>query len=289
MSPAPHLVPLQLFSPRTWEARCTARTCFFAFPSSGKQVGTALVVLLAAFLFALGCAVERITEVSSAPGSAATTDTWRDLRLGMVQRQLQTRDIDDSRVLAAMATVPRHRFVPASERPWAYDDRPLPIGYRQTISQPYIVAHMTQALEISPAATVLEIGTGSGYQAAVLAELAYEVYTIEIVPELAARAEATLRELGYENVHVRHGDGYQGWPEHAPFDGIIVTAAPDHVPQPLVDQLAINAKMVIPVGQLRQEMTIITKTEDSMWLSNYIEQKTIPVLFVPMTGEAITR
>ena len=284
MSPAPHLVPFQLFSPRTREARCAARTCFTAFPSSGKAVGTALAVLLAAFLFTLGCAVERITEVNSAPGSAATTDTWRDLRLGMVQRQLQARDIEDSRVLAAMATVPRHRFVPASERPWAYADRPLPIGYRQTISQPYIVAHMTQALEISPAATVLEIGTGSGYQAAVLAELAYEVYTIEIVPELAARAKVTLRELGYENVHVRHGDGHQGWPEHAPFDGIIVTAAPDHVPLALVDQLAINAKVVIPVGRLRQEMTVITKTEGGM-----IERKTIPVLFVPMMGEAVTR
>ena len=243
-----------------------------------------LAIMLAGLLFTPGCVAERVTEVSSAPGSVATTDTWRDLRLRMVERQLRARNIADSRVLTAMATVPRHRFVPASQQSWAYDDRPLPIGYRQTISQPYIVAHMTQALEISPAATVLEIGTGSGYQAAVLAELAYEVYTIEIVPELAARAEATLHELGYENVHVRLGDGYRGWPEHGPFDGILVTAAPDHVPQPLIDQLAINATMVIPVGRHQQEMTIIRKTEDGV-----VERKTIPVLFVPMTGEASTR
>ena len=232
----------------------------------------------------LGCAAEHVTEVSSAPGLAAAADTWADLRLRMVERQLRGRDIQDPRVLAAMARVPRHQFVPASQQVWAYDDRPLPIGYRQTISQPYIVAYMTQALELPPEATVLEIGTGSGYQAAVLAELGYEVYTIEIVPELAARAEATLEALGYQNVHVRHGDGYQGWPEHAPFDGVIVTAAPDHVPSPLVDQLAINARLVIPVGDRRQEMTILTKTDNGV-----VERTTIPVLFVPMTGEALTR
>lgn len=246
-----------------------------------------LAVLLTGLVLTLGacgCAAEHVTEVSSAPGLAAAADIWADLRLRMVERQLRGRDIQDPRVLAAMATVPRHQFVSASQQGWAYDDRPLPIGYRQTISQPYIVAYMTQALELPPGATVLEIGTGSGYQAAVLAELAYEVYTIEIVPELAARAEATLEALGYQNVHVRHGDGYQGWPEHAPFDGVIVTAAPDHVPSPLVDQLAINSRLVIPVGERRQEMTILTKTDNGV-----VERTTIPVLFVPMTGEALTR
>ena len=244
---------------------------------------TGLVLTLGA-LGPLGCVAEHVTGVSGAPGLAAAADTWADLRLRMVERQLRGRDIEDPRVLAAMATVPRHQFIPASQQVWAHDDRPLPIGYRQTISQPYIVAYMTQALALPPEATVLEIGTGSGYQAAVLAELAYEVYTIEIVPELAARAEATLEALGYQNVHVRHGDGYQGWPEHAPFDGIIVTAAPDHVPSPLVDQLAVNARLVIPVGGLRQEMTILTKTDNGV-----VERTTIPVLFVPMTGEALTR
>jgi len=202
----------------------------------------------------------------------------------MVEQQLLARDITDPRVVRAMQRVPRDRFVPPDQRPQAYEDRPLPIGYRQTISQPYIVAYMTQALRLTPDAKVLEVGTGSGYQAAVLAELAATVYSIEIVAQLAERARDTLAELGYANVQVRHGDGYAGWPEQAPFDAIMVTAAPDHVPQPLVDQLAVGGRLIIPVGQDRQTLTILTRTEDG------IEQDTtLPVLFVPMTGEAERR
>ena len=148
-----------------------------------------------------------------------------------------------------MASVPREKFVPTELRARAYDDRPLPIGYGQTISQPYIVAFMTEQIQPKTDQRVLEIGTGSGYQAAVLSELVAEVYTIEIVRPLAQRAEAVLRELGYKNVHVKAGDGYKGWPEHAPFDAIIVTAAPDHVPQPLVEQLKEGGRMIIPVGK----------------------------------------
>ena len=202
----------------------------------------------------------------------------------MVEQQLLARDITDPRVVRAMRRVPRDRFVPPDQRQRAYEDRPLPIGYRQTISQPYIVAYMTQALRLTPDAKVLEVGTGSGYQAAVLAELAAAVYSIEIVAQLAERARDTLAELGYANVQVRHGDGYAGWPEQAPFDAIMVTAAPDHIPQPLVDQLAVGGRLIIPVGQDRQTLTILTRTEDG------IEQDTtLPVLFVPMTGEAEQR
>ena len=202
----------------------------------------------------------------------------------MVEQQLLARDITDPRVVRAMRRVPRDRFVPPEHRQRAYEDRPLPIGFRQTISQPYIVAYMTQALQLTPDAKVLEVGTGSGYQAAVLAELAAAVYSIEIVTQLAERARDTLAQLGYANVQVRQGDGYAGWPEQAPFDAIMVTAAPDHVPQPLVDQLAIGGRLIIPVGQNRQTLTILTRTEDG------VEQDTtLPVLFVPMTGEAERR
>ena len=162
----------------------------------------------------------------------------------------------------------------------AYQNRPLPIGHDQTISQPFIVGYMTEAASIAPGEKVLEIGTGSGYQAAVLAELAKEVYTIEIIPELAEGARTVLRELGYKNVQVKTGNGYEGWPEHAPFDAIVVTAAPDEVPQALVNQLAIKGKMVIPVGSTYQEMVIITRDE-----SGVVQRRTIPVRFVPMTGK----
>ena len=202
----------------------------------------------------------------------------------MVDEQLLPRDITDPHLLEAMRRVPRDRFVPPDQREWAYEDRPLPIGYRQTISQPYIVAYMTQALRLAPDAKVLEVGTGSGYQAAVLAELGAAVYTIEIIPELATRARASLTELGYTNVRVRQGDGYAGWPEEAPFDAVIVTAAPDHIPQPLVDQLAVGGRLIVPVGQGRQMLTILTRTEDGLE-----ETTTLPVRFVPMTGEAQRR
>ena len=195
----------------------------------------------------------------------------------MVEQQLQARGIEDRRVLAAMNRVPRHRFVPPAYQHLAYADSPLPIGLDQTISQPYIVAYMTEAAQVAPEDRVLEIGTGSGYQGAVLAELAREVYTIEILPELSTRAQGVLTELGYTNVHFRTGDGYAGWPERAPFDAIVVTAAPDHVPQALVDQLAMNGRMIIPVGGEDQEMRVITRTPTGV-----VQQTTMPVRFVPL-------
>src|SRR5690606_22859921 len=180
---------------------------------------------------------------TQAPAPADEAAARRD----MVERQLAARDIDDRRVLQAMRTVQRHRFVPESLAPQAYLDQPLPIGHDQTISQPYIVALMTQLARPAPGARALEVGTGSGYQAAVLAELGAEVYTVEIVAPLAERAARVLAELGYDRVHVRAGDGYAGWPEHAPFDVIVVTAAPERIPQPLLEQLAPGGRLVIPV------------------------------------------
>jgi len=204
-------------------------------------------------------------------------------RKRMVNQQLAAPDrgITNARVLAVMGKVPRHEFVPASLHSQAYDDRPLPIGFDQTISQPFIVAFMTEQLEPKPTDKVLEIGTGSGYQAAVLSELVREVCTIEIVEPLARRAEADLKRLGYTNVLVRAGDGYKGWPDAAPFDAIIVTCAPDHVPQPLVDQLKEGGRMIIPVGPAgEQELYVLRKKGDK------IERRAVlPVRFVPMTGK----
>jgi protein-L-isoaspartate(D-aspartate) O-methyltransferase len=192
-------------------------------------------------------------------------------------RQLQSYGIGDSRVLAAMERVPRHRFVPEELRDRAYGDHPLPIGHEQTISQPYIVAFMTEAARIGPSDRVLEIGTGSGYQAAILAEVAGEVFSIELIPELADGARRVLTELGYSGIQVRTGDGYAGWPEHAPFDAIIVTAAPDHIPPALVEQLRVGRRMVIPVGRGEQEMLVVTRTATG------IERESVfPVRFVPM-------
>ncbi len=201
-------------------------------------------------------------------------------RLKMVEEQIEARGVKDPRVLEAMRGVPRHAFVPAQYAAYAYHDRPLPIGHDQTISQPYIVAYMSEALKVSPEHRVLEIGTGSGYQAAVLGRLAKEVYTIEIVPELARRASESLNTLGADNVHVREGDGYAGWPEKAPFERIMVTAAPEQIPQPLLDQLAPGGLLVIPVGgrDETQWMTIVEKTSDGV-----VERRTIPVAFVPFT------
>src|SRR5688500_8569051 len=193
---------------------------------------------------------------------------------------LKSQGLKSRTVLDALLKVPRHKFVPASHRQRSYENRPLPIGHEQTISQPFIVGYMTEAADIAPGDRVLEIGTGSGYQAAVLGELAKEVYSIEIVPSLADSARNLLRELGYKNVQVKTGNGYLGWPEHAPFDAIVVTAAPDEVPQALVNQLALKGKMVIPIGSTFQEMVIITRDE-----SGVVERRTIPVRFVPMTGK----
>ena len=198
----------------------------------------------------------------------------------MVDDQLRGRGIRDARVLDAMSRVPRHLFVPESARDEAYEDHPVPIGLGQTISQPYIVAFMTEALRLEPTHRVLEIGTGSGYQAAVLAELAGEVFTIEILEELAARARATLADAGYRSVTVRTGNGYLGWSEHAPYDRIMVTAAPESVPQPLVEQLKVDGLMAIPVGSVFQELRILRRTT-----SGLETLATLPVRFVPMTGK----
>lgn len=203
----------------------------------------------------------------------------------MVQQQLMARGIHEERVLAAMAKVPREEFVPPNARAESYEDGPLQIGYRQTISQPYIVAFMTEQLQPKQNDRVLEVGTGSGYQAAILAELVAEVYTIEIIEPLAKSAEATLQGLGYNNVHVKAGDGYKGWSEHAPFDAITVTCAPDHVPQPLIDQLKESGRMIIPVGGFGdQELYLLEKKNGQLQ-----RRAILPVRFVPMTGEAAKR
>ena len=201
-------------------------------------------------------------------------------RREMVDGQIEARDIRERRVLDAMRKVARHLFVPPTLIERAYDDTPLPIGSDQTISQPYIVAYMTEALDVERKHKVLEIGTGSGYQAAVLGELADRVYTIEIVPELAQRATATLRTLGYTNVHVRAGDGFGGWPEEAPFDRIMVTAAPAEIPKPLLDQLAPQGRLVIPVGPqgAPQWLTIVDRTAKGV-----VQRRTLAVRFVPFT------
>ena len=192
--------------------------------------------------------------------------------------------VRDEKVLKAMECVPRHLFVPKEYRMEAYDDQPLPIGYGQTISQPLIVASMTEMLDVHPGDKILEIGTGSGYQAAVLSELTPYVYTVEIVDELGRHAKKLLSELGYTTVKVKIGDGYEGWPEHAPYDGIIVTCAPEDIPQPLIDQLKPGGKIVIPVGKegRTQWLVVVKKTPDGK-----IKEKTqFPVIFVPMTGKA---
>lgn len=204
---------------------------------------------------------------------------YSELRSQMVETQIRDRGIEDDVILDAMRSVPRHRFVAADLRNKAYDDKPLPIGHKQTISQPYIVAYMTERLRPRPGHRVLEIGTGSGYQAAILAEVVEHVYSMEIVAPLALEAESTLGQLHYENVTVRQGDGSHGWPELAPFDGIIITAAPDSLPIHLLPQLAVGGRLVAPVGKEKQTLFVITKTEDS-----YNTEIEMGVKFVPMTG-----
>ena len=215
---------------------------------------------------------------------AADKDPFAAARKDMVREQLTGpgRAITNARVLTVMGKVRRHEFVPESSRSQAYEDGPLPIGFGQTISQPYVVAFMTEQLDPKPTDRVLEIGTGSGYQAAVLAELVSEVYTVEIVEPLARRAETDLKRLGYTNVTVRAGDGYKGWPEAAPFDAVIVTCAPEKVPQPLVEQLKDGGRMIIPVGPSgNQELVLLRKQGTRLE-----KRATLPVRFVPMTGEA---
>jgi protein-L-isoaspartate(D-aspartate) O-methyltransferase len=204
-------------------------------------------------------------------------------RVRMVRDQLAARGIRDRRVLEAMVRAPRHELVPPAERDAAYADQPLPIGCGQTISQPYVVAAMTEAARLAPGARVLELGTGSGYQTAVLCELGCDVYSIEIVAELAAAAAAALTRLGYatDHLHLRVGDGYAGWPEAAPFDAIVVGAAPPSVPPALIDQLAVGGRLVIPVGDDRQELLVTTRGA-----AGATTTRLFPVRFVPMTGQA---
>lgn len=240
------------------------------------------------------CVEPETTEMATEPAELTEPSaTWTraepaeraadaEAREQMVLSQIERRGVSDPDVLRAMRAVPRHRFVPEQYLSAAYDDHPLPIGYGQTISQPYIVAWMTELLELEPDYRVLEIGTGSGYQAAVLAEIVDEVYTVEIISELAASAEERLRGLGYDNVHVMRADGYWGWEEHAPYDAIIVTAAPDHVPQPLVQQLKEGAHLVIPIGP--------PGGYQSLWQFSMVEDELVAreiagVRFVPFTRE----
>jgi protein-L-isoaspartate(D-aspartate) O-methyltransferase len=200
----------------------------------------------------------------------------------MVEGQIKARDVTDEVVLAAMAAVPRHEFVPADQVEQAYNDHPLLIGHGQTISQPYIVALMTELIDLQPGERVLEIGTGSGYQAAILAQLTDQVYTIEIIPALAEQAQATFERLGYDEITAKQGDGYWGWEEHAPFEAIVVTAAPDHIPQPLVNQLADGGKMVIPVGPPGgyQSLWVVERQGEEIQRRNWGG-----VIFVPLTRE----
>jgi protein-L-isoaspartate(D-aspartate) O-methyltransferase len=240
-----------------------------------------LLVSLCALLILPGCREGAAGDGAKPPAE----DRWTALRERMVREQIEPRAIRDAKTLAALRKVPRHLFVPGEVSHLAYEDYPLPIGEGQTISQPYIVAYMTEALRLRGGEKVLEIGTGSGYQAAILAEIAAEVYSIEIVTSLAASAAERLAALGFTNVRVRAGDGYRGWPEAAPFDGILVTAAPDHVPQPLVDELKPGGRLVIPVGADSQELRVLVKRADG----GLDEERSLPVRFVPMTGEAEAR
>jgi protein-L-isoaspartate(D-aspartate) O-methyltransferase len=212
----------------------------------------------------------------------STSRTHFDDREFMVERQLVGRGFNDERVLSAMRKVPRHQFMPENKRREAYDDHAISIGFGQTISQPYVVAFMSGALNLQHGDRVLEIGTGSGYQTAILAELVREVYTIEIVQELGERTKTLLRDLGYDNADVRIGNGHEGWNEKSPFDAIIVTAAPPAMPQSLLNQLKVGGRMIIPVGETKQRLVIIRRTANG-----YEQENSLLVAFVPMTGEPL--
>ncbi len=241
-------------------------------------------VILTVALASGGCGRSRDAPADKAVTSESDkqgSDLMDGMRTVMVAEQIAARGVRDERVLRAMRVVKRHEFVPAELREHAYADRPLPIGFEQTISQPYIVAVMTELAALKDDSRVLEIGTGSGYQAAVLAEIAASVYSIEIVEPLARRTAAELARLGYGRIRLRIGDGYQGWAEAAPFDAIVVTAAPPRIPEPLKQQLVIGGRLVIPVGEYYQELRVLTRTDDG-----FTERSVFPVRFVPMTGEA---
>jgi protein-L-isoaspartate(D-aspartate) O-methyltransferase len=230
-------------------------------------------ILAGLFFLIVSCGQQRLNQED-------IEKMYEKMRTAMVSDQIERRDVNDEKVLEAMRKVPRHEFVPEHLRKYAYADEPLPIGEDQTISQPYIVAYMTEQLELKPTDKILEIGTGSGYQAAVLAEIADSVFTIEIVDVLARRAESALKKLGYNNIMVKSGDGYKGWPERAPFDKIIITAAPTRIPQPLVDQLKVGGRLILPLGDYSQDLVLIQKNE-----AGVTQRKLLPVRFVPMTGE----
>ena len=222
----------------------------------------------------------KLSRQSQAAKITRPVNAFQTQRYQMVRQQIWARGVVNKAVLKAMYHTPRHRFVDASQAENAYTDHPLSIGFGQTISQPYIVAYMTEAAQIAPTDKVLEIGTGCGYEAAVLSQLAKVVYTVEIIPKLADNARQTLSTLGYTNVHVKTGNGYEGWTKHAPYNAILVTAAPPKIPPALIEQLAINGTLVIPVGNWIQDMMVITKTANGL-----LKQMTLPVRFVPMTGE----
>lgn len=236
-----------------------------------KNFGQLRMGLTAALL--CSCLATACLSQKSPPG-----DHNSSARSDMVEQQIVARGVSDKRVIDAMSIVPRHLFVPQLFKAAAYADRPLPIGFNQTISQPYIVAYMTEKLNLKPNSRVLEIGTGSGYQVAVLAHLAKEVYSIEIVEPLGKRAKNLLASLGYKNVFVRLGDGYAGWPDKAPFDAVIVTAAADHIPQALIDQLKVGGTLVIPIGTDWQDLIRVTRTA-----SGVKNESLLPVVFVPLT------
>jgi len=247
-----------------WRSRRKNRDCF---------VGPLGLLAMTAMILAL-------TAAGNRPRLSPEEERFAEERREMVKFQVEVRGVEDKAVLEAMRKVPRHRFVPRMMRNMAYMDSPLPIGEGQTISQPYIVALMTQLAQLEPDETVLEIGTGSGYQAAILAQLANRVWSIEILEPLGRLAEERLRELGVSSVHVRIGDGYLGWPEEAPFDAIVVTAAAPRVPEPLLEQLALHGRLVIPLGELWQDLVVFTKTE-----AGISQEAVIPVRFVPMVGQ----
>lgn len=258
-----------------------------------RSPGRRSLLLIAAILWA-GCGADpRVEEEAGTNGAAASgleagvrasaavqEIDWASRRRAMVEGQVRARGVTEGAVLRAMREVPRHEFVPREHRRNAYADRPLPIGLGQTISQPYIVGFMTEQLAVAATDTVLEVGTGSGYQAAVLAEVVAGVYTIEIFRELASSARSRLERLGYDDVEVRHGDGWYGWPEHAPFDAIIVTAAAGQIPPPLVEQLKPGGRMAIPVGSVYgvQNLILVSKAEDGAVTTRSL----MPVRFVPL-------
>jgi len=244
----------------------------YFLPERSQNISRFCQILLIAFLLIT------VDLAKNMEGKGVVNSDYEQARRNMVEYQIKARGIKDKRVLSAMLKVPRHLFVPEEMRDLAYRDEPLPIGYSQTISQPYIVAYMTEALKLRPEDKVLEIGTGSGYQTAILAELVREVYTIEIIPELSQRAEETLKNLGYTNIEFLIGDGSKGWPEKAPFDAILVSAAPAEVPPALVDQLQINGRLILPVGTDSQELVLIKKTKKGLEKTSLIGVRFVPLI-----------